>query len=552
MIGAKVVKHKKEKFIEDHITKKAKELINEVSKMNKKKENNMFLNNQLENNSNNNFYNSYNKTSNNNKTKNNNKCFTTNNINIVNNITCINYNTETTKNILDKQINSLNKLTLPTVKQIKESKLKLPLNLQDIDNDPYLSSVLLKNPDFMKPEEKAFIESFNKKEKAIFFEYLKIKSLEKNWVGNGYGSGNYLNTFIDAIKRNKLLFNNLDKGISLKEFMEKNMNDQLYNLSTVKCGDENNNKYIDNNIIKSKTEFNEYNEFDATNSQPTRLISDKDNKLKDKYKIESDFNEEAEKLNTQMNKLKLLLCKEKNNAIYTNIINNNDSINKDLNIKIEFLNFDIKQLKNLKEDLKNSQEINNKKFKFTNEKEEVFDKLISSYKTKLQKVENYNNNKLANSDLDYIKDIKVFKNKNNLTTLELLKLMDKNCLTNNKISLELLKESLEKYNILSNKKISILYKNLNNYFGLNIKTSVLQSIMDSDADKNTLENVDIERYKNLSDIELKELLSYYDEYKNKNSILDNTNTNLNSQLKSSNINTANEYILVINISIYYI
>jgi hypothetical protein len=84
-------------------------------------------------------------------------------------------------------------VTLEKLKEVKvKQKLKLPEKISDIDRDPYLSSVLLKNPEFMNVEEKNFIHSFNKKEKAIFFEYLKTKSKERNWMGNGYGSGNFL------------------------------------------------------------------------------------------------------------------------------------------------------------------------------------------------------------------------------------------------------------------------------------------------------------------------------------------------------------------------
>ena len=68
----------------------------------------------------------------------------------------------------------------------------------------------------MSVEEKNFIKSFNEKERAIFFQYLKRKSNEKNWMGNGYGSGNYLLNY-QNIYRKKSKIENLP---SLNKFMK--------------------------------------------------------------------------------------------------------------------------------------------------------------------------------------------------------------------------------------------------------------------------------------------------------------------------------------------
>ena len=117
-------------------------------------------------------------------------------------------------------------------KEKKVSKSKLPKTLLEIDSDVYLSTLLLKNPEFMTEEEKNFIYSFNKQEKLIFLEYLKMKSLEKNWMGNGYGGGNYLSNF-HSIYRNKEKENktqNFKQYLkSFGNFQEKEMEKQNLN-----------------------------------------------------------------------------------------------------------------------------------------------------------------------------------------------------------------------------------------------------------------------------------------------------------------------------------
>lgn len=130
---------------------------------------------------------------------------------------------------------TLSKLKKVPVKQ----KLKLPEKISDIDRDPYLSSVLLKNPEFMNVEEKNFIESFNKKERIIFLQYLKTKSKEKNWMGNGYGLGNFLLDSKKSIENKKLqddkqlpFFKQFLKGFlsqtnSTKEKIESQKNSQV-------------------------------------------------------------------------------------------------------------------------------------------------------------------------------------------------------------------------------------------------------------------------------------------------------------------------------------
>jgi hypothetical protein len=69
---------------------------------------------------------------------------------------------------------------------------KLPLIIEENDE---LVSLLLKDPDLMTPEEKNYIQSFNKDEFKRFMTFLNNKKKEQKWQGNGYGSGKYLDNF---------------------------------------------------------------------------------------------------------------------------------------------------------------------------------------------------------------------------------------------------------------------------------------------------------------------------------------------------------------------
>ena len=80
-------------------------------------------------------------------------------------------------------------------------KMKLPSRIDEIDDDIDLTKLLLKNPTKMTEEEKAFIASFNKKEFAMFIEYLRMKDRELKWQGNGYGSGHYIEGFISIYRK---------------------------------------------------------------------------------------------------------------------------------------------------------------------------------------------------------------------------------------------------------------------------------------------------------------------------------------------------------------
>ena len=101
-------------------------------------------------------------------------------------------------------------------------KMKLPPKVEDIDDDVDLAKLLLKNPTKMTEEEKAFIASFNKREFALFIQYLRLKDRELKWQGNSYGSGHYIERFISIYR--KCGDDDDSRSKNLKKFLKLNYN----------------------------------------------------------------------------------------------------------------------------------------------------------------------------------------------------------------------------------------------------------------------------------------------------------------------------------------
>lgn len=79
-------------------------------------------------------------------------------------------------------------------------KSRLPKTLSEIEENEELVRLLLKNPKEMTMEEKVYIGSFDDKEFARFIEFLKLKNKEIRWRGNDWGSGHYLEQYIDIYR----------------------------------------------------------------------------------------------------------------------------------------------------------------------------------------------------------------------------------------------------------------------------------------------------------------------------------------------------------------
>ena len=81
------------------------------------------------------------------------------------------------------------------------SSQKLPKTIDEIEENTELVKMLLKNPQEMTPEEKAYISSFNKEEFKRFIQFLKLKDREIKWRGNDYGSGHYLEAYMTIYRQ---------------------------------------------------------------------------------------------------------------------------------------------------------------------------------------------------------------------------------------------------------------------------------------------------------------------------------------------------------------
>ena len=101
---------------------------------------------------------------------------------------------------------------------------RLPNSIQEIEENPDLARLLIKNPDKMTPEEKIYIASFNDREFKLFIEYLKMKDREIKWQGNGLGSGHYYEGFISILR--KCGSNDNERFASLRKFLNINYNNK--------------------------------------------------------------------------------------------------------------------------------------------------------------------------------------------------------------------------------------------------------------------------------------------------------------------------------------
>ena len=434
MIGGKLVRHKKE--FENTLSKETKKLLAETAKMNKKRENDIFLN--------------------------------------------------TLKQTEKIQKETLDKLKKPNSKTLKEKSLKLPLTIKEIDDDPYLSSILLKNPEFMTVEEKGFIDSFNKKEQQIFFQYLRVKSLEKNWMGNGIGSGQFLELYMKNKKKKDE--NGGDKLITLKAFLKKNLNTEK------QIKDKNNEDQEDSYIQNMKED---------TTKQLIRLNVVKS--LEDKKREEMEnFKLKAKNLTNELEKFKLMLLKEKNEAVETKLIEQNKYVKTDIANKTKNMKKDMNRIEDNKDKISESSY------------------LIQNYNKHLN--DNRNNiifeDKIFQSIRDYLDQF-------SMTAYELLKLIDMNIYETQEIRIDRINEKMIKLNVLSTQEAYYLSNMLKEYFGEKIKTELFQNLIE----KKSQGNKDEESFEDL-------IKNYYDNIK------ENNNPTNNNQLSNRSYeNSLREKIL---------
>ena len=253
-------------------------------------------------------------------------------------------------NLLKQNVKKINKNQKELNKKLAQTQLNsknpnyyfsknkhLPNTLNEIDENTELAKLLLKNPDKMSTEEKIYIASFNNREFELFINYLRMKDRELKWVGNGLGSGHYLEGLISIYR--KYGNDENERYSSLRRYLKLN-----YNNNKAKEQKTNTNFNFQIEDIKGdNATFNNYNnDYETFEAQSREMMKQLDS-------LTSKIN--ANKENIEMQKFK----------------NTNELIHNELDRK-----------KNkFKEDLDNLQNMKNNP---DNEVDELYQQFIAKYK----------------------------------------------------------------------------------------------------------------------------------------------------------------------------
>ena len=253
-------------------------------------------------------------------------------------------------NLLKQNVKKINKNQKELNKKLAQTQLNsknpnyyfsknkhLPNTLNEIDENTELAKLLLKNPDKMSTEEKIYIASFNNREFELFINYLRMKDRELKWVGNGLGSGHYLEGLISIYR--KYGNDENERYASLRRYLKLNYNN---NKAKEQKTTTNFNFQIED-IKGDNATFNNYNNdyetFEAQSREMMKQLDALTNKIN------------ANKENIEMQKFK----------------NTNELIHNELDRK-----------KNkFKEDLDNLQNMKNNP---DNEVDELYQQFIAKYK----------------------------------------------------------------------------------------------------------------------------------------------------------------------------
>ena len=196
-------------------------------------------------------------------------------------------------NLLKKNIKKINKNQKELNKKLAQTQLNsknpnyffsknkhLPNSLREIDDNIELGKLLLKNPDKMTTEEKIYIASFNNKEYELFINYLKMKDRELKWVGNGLGSGHYLEGFISIYRKYGQSEN--ERFASLRRFLKlsynnekgkeknNNTNTNFFQIENMNYGD---------NATFDNFNNNDYDSFEAQSREMMKQLDALTNKI---------------------------------------------------------------------------------------------------------------------------------------------------------------------------------------------------------------------------------------------------------------------------------
>ena len=253
-------------------------------------------------------------------------------------------------NLLKQNVKKINKNQKELNKKLAQTQLNsknpnyyfsknkhLPNTLNEIDENTELAKLLLKNPDKMSTEEKIYIASFNNREFELFINYLRMKDRELKWVGNGLGSGHYLEGLISIYR--KYGNDENERYASLRRYLKLNYNN---NKAKEQKTTTNFNFQIED-IKGDNATFNNYNnDYETFEAQSREMMKQLDS-------LTSKIN--ANKENIEMQKFK----------------NTNELIHNELDRK-----------KNkFKEDLDNLQNMKNNP---DNEVDELYQQFIAKYK----------------------------------------------------------------------------------------------------------------------------------------------------------------------------
>ena len=225
-------------------------------------------------------------------------------------------------------------------------KKKLPDTIEDIEDNPELSRLLLKNPDKMTEEEKVYIASFNDREFNLFVKYLKLKDREIKWQGNGLGSGHYYKEFISIYRKYgnnanerfaklqnflKINYNNAkSKEIASERKREKLFKEENFS------GDNMGNVEEQYNFEKKNDELmKQFEEYKNIFSEQKNLMELKIGEI-ERNNVDNVLKRQKEELSNEINNLKELKKKDYYlEELYQKYINDYE-LNKDENIINEF------------------------------------------------------------------------------------------------------------------------------------------------------------------------------------------------------------------------
>ncbi len=188
-------------------------------------------------------------------------------------------------NLLKQNVKKINKNQKELNKKLAQTQLNsknpnyyfsknkhLPNTLNEIDENTELAKLLLKNPDKMTVEEKIYIASFNNREFELFINYLRMKDRELKWVGNGLGSGHYLEGLISIYR--KYGNDENERYASLRRYLKLNYN----NVKAKEQKNNTNNNFFQTEEIRGdNATFNDYNnDYDTFEAQSREMMKQLD------------------------------------------------------------------------------------------------------------------------------------------------------------------------------------------------------------------------------------------------------------------------------------